>query len=459
MNPNRAVMIVTDLFPPVAAVGVYRTVALCRHLVERGQTATVITAQPWAGELLDPEMLSLVPSEVRVVATASPNLPEIAARIVKRRPKRDSEGERKTEPQTPRAPRGKSKSRVALDWLSWWMHVPDTRTGWLIPAVSAGLREARRRRPSVVYCTGPGWTSHLAGLVLSRVLRVPLVADFQDPWCGSYWRRIPYRAQRGFDEWLEKIVVRRAARITCCWDGIRRHLVSRYPTRSADIRTILNGFWSEETDGVEPVRLDENRCVLLHAGNFYGPRSPQPLLEALRRLRAQSPELAERLLAVFVGRAEYRGSPLQEIVREYDVADLVRVIPPVGRREALALTKGAGVALLFGQSGYEQLASVPAKTYDYISIGLPVLAIGGGEEVCGILREGGCRLWRAHENDAEGLLAALREIAEAHQNRLLALNRDERRETFAWPGLAAKLADALSEASPPSGTKRSGHES
>ena len=87
----------------------------------------------------------------------------------------------------------------------------------------------------------------------------------------------------------------------------------------------------------------------------------------------------------------------------------MKIIPPVARREALALTRGASVALLFGQSGYEQLASVPAKTYDYISYGLPVLAIGGGDEVCRIIRDGGCRVWQVHENDTQGILTALRD--------------------------------------------------
>ena len=225
------------------------------------------------------------------------------------------------------------------------------------------------------------------------------------------------------------------------WDGIRRHLKTRYPDRSEDISTILNGFWAEDTDEIEPVRLDQNRCVLLHAGNFYGPRSPMPLFAALQQLRRESPDVVGDFLVALVGRPEYAGRPLQQIARDYGVEDLVKIIPPVARREALALTKGACVALLFGQSGYEQLASVPAKTFDYISIGLPVLAIGGGEEVCGIVRDGGCRLWQTDENDPQGILAALREIAQARREHSLAPSRDDRRLSFAWPASAAKLAE------------------
>jgi len=441
-----SVMIVADIFPPVAAVGVYRTVALCRHLAEHGQAVTVITARPWAGEMIDPEMLSLVPKEVRVVATASPDLPLIAARVLKRRRKAGGQAASGTTSEPEQAAGGPSKTRQVVDWLSWWLHLPDSRTGWLVPAVAAGLREARIARPSVVYCTAPGWTSHLVGLALSVLLRVPLVADFQDPWCGSFWHKVPYRAHRFCDEWMEKAVVRRASRITCAWDGIRRHLVARYPSRAADIATILNGFSADETDGVSPVQLDQERCVLLHAGTFYGPRRPEPLFRALRQLKTESPDAARSLLVALLGRPEYAGRPLREIAAEHGVEELVRILPPVARREALALTRGANVALLFGQSGYDALASVPAKTYDYISYGLPVLAIGGGDEVCQIIRDGGCRLWRVNVDDTQGMLTALREIAEVHRNHLLAPTRSEHRLTFAWPASAARLAEILSAA-------------
>ena len=270
-------------------------------------------------------MAALVPEEVQVLTAASPDLALIAARSLKRG--RNSQANKQAATQsTPRASHAaglKSHVRKWIDWLSWWLHIPDTRIGWILPAVVAGLRQAKRARPAVIYATAPAWSSHVVGLILSHLLRVPLVADFQDPWCGSYWHKVPYRAHRWLDELLEKMVVRRARQIPCAWDGIRRHLEARYPKRREDIHTILNGFSSEEIEAVAPVRLDEQRCVLLHAGVFYGPRRPEPLLSALRQLQTDSPDIAQNLLVALVGRPEYAGRPLQEIAREFGVEDLV----------------------------------------------------------------------------------------------------------------------------------------
>lgn len=443
---TRSVIIVTDVYPPVPAVGVYRTVALCRRLVEKGWHVTVITAKPALDVFLDHALLEQSPAGVRIIRTAAPHLPTLAARLLRKRPRAAAQSA--AQGAAPAAASHASQSRKGLfrktiDWLSWWIHLPDTLTGWFAPAVWAGLGEARRERPDVIYCTAPAWTSHLVGTALSRLLRVPLLADFQDPWCGSAWHKVPYRTHRRIDEAMERLVVRQAKQITCAWDGIRKHLAARYPHRQEEIRTILNGFPPGELEGIAPQRLDETRCVLLHTGTFYGPRSPIPMLEGLRRFKDQHPADANGLLVAFVGRPEYGGRPLQSLAQEHGVDGLVRVIPLVTRREALALLKGADVAMLFGQSGNEALASVPAKTYDYISAGAPVLAIGAGTEACEIMRRGGCRVWATRADNPSDIADALRQIVVAYRQNGSCVTAEK--EAFAWPRLAEELATVLEQ--------------
>jgi glycosyltransferase involved in cell wall biosynthesis len=100
--------------------------------------------------------------------------------------------------------------------------------------------------------------------------------------------------------------------------------------------------------------------------------------------------------------------PLAQLVRAHGLEDLVEVLGPLPHGRSLSLMKGADVALLFGQSGREDLASVPAKVYEYIGAGKAVLAVGAGAEVCSLLRKGGCRLWEALTSGE--LAAAVEEI-------------------------------------------------
>ena len=417
MSKTPSAMIVTNHFPPVAAAGTHRVVGLCRYLAERGWHVTVITAAPSKESSLDEELLDSIPEAVRVVRTAAPDLPLIMAKIFKRRKARsrtDKQTGSTTVQGTPPAGPSRIKRTVKrlVDWLSWWLHVPDGRTGWFIPAFWGGLREGMRRRPDVIFSSAPVWTGHIVATTLSHVLRVPSVADFRDPWCGSAFRNIPYRWHQYANRVLEKSVVGRARKITCAWNGIRRHLVESYPNRAADITTILNGFDPEFIDQVSPASLDATARVFLHTGSFYGPRSPVPLLEAVKLLRVNGRQSCQNAKFAFVGLPTYNGRPLADIASEYGVDTDVHVLPRVPHREAIGLLKGANVALLFGQSGKESLASIPAKAYDYIGVGIPVLAIGAGEEVCNVMREGGCQVWKVPADDTAQIASTIREIVD-----------------------------------------------
>lgn len=426
MSSAKSALVITNIFPPLPAVGVHRTVALCRRLVARGWRVAVVTARADKGASVDASLLERVPQQVRVLRTAAPNLLQFLSRLIKRRPRSvepAGPGDSDKPPSASRVRRGRLWQIV--DWLSWWLLVPDNLIDWLVPAVWTGVREARRLRPDVIYSTAPAWTSHLVGGTLSLLLGVPWVADFRDPWCGNHWRHIPYAVHARLDEWLERLVMRRADRIICAWDGIRRHLAARYPQRAQDVQTILNGFDPEEIAPVPQVTIDRDKCVLLHAGTFYGPRSPVPLFEGLRRAQAQDPESLSRLLVVLLGLGTYDGRRLEDMVREYGIAGLVQTRPSVPRQEALTMLKGANVALVFGQSGSEALASVPAKVYECVATGKPVLAVGAGPEACGVLRQGGCRLWSVGENDPAGMAAVLAEIVADYDRGMLGDRLDD----------------------------------
>jgi glycosyltransferase involved in cell wall biosynthesis len=439
-------LVITDIFPPVNAVGVHRTVALCRHLADRGWQVTVITARPRPETSLDPALMMGVPSQVRVIRTASPNLVSLAAGLFPL--KSHSAGA----PQQPGGKPSPDSSQVRrsgfwrlIQWLSFWLHVPGPYTSWFVSAVWAGLRVSLCHRPDVIFSTAPMWSSHLAGAVIARLRRIPWVADFRDPWYGNPWRAVTtdgFPAHRRADAWLERLVVRKASRVTCAWDQIRQTLAARHPERAEGMSTIYNGFDPDQIDPVAPVRLDGSRCVLLHAGLLYGPRSPIPILEGLRSFQVENPAAAGRLLMVFVGPPAYKGRPLADLAREYAVEELVRVVPPVPYLQALAYLKGAEVAVLFGQTGEGVVSPVPAKAYEYIGAGKPVLAIGAGEEAIRVMQRGGCRVWQA--GIAAEVPAMLRTIAqEYHAGRLGGRTDDMARNAFTRKHMAQQLEETL----------------
>jgi len=412
-------MLVTQAFPPEAVVGAHRMLALCRHLVEQNYGISVITSHPPQDAAVDESLTEMIPAEVKVISTAGVDLPLLAARILKPQFLKTLRG-KKSESLPSVTKEGQEKKQTdpsgfgfIVDWLSWWLHVPDGSTGWVPTALAAGLYRSIRSRPEVIFFFFSPWSSFLAGAMISRFLGVPLVADFRDPWCGSAFLKVPYAAHDSVNTLLEKMVVRRSRRIICAWDGIRKHLIQRYPKRTNDICTIINGFNPELLASIEPASIDTERKVFLHTGGFYGPRSPEPMLAALQYLKRESPESVSRVLVVFLGPTTYNGQPLEQMAHSYGIQDHVRILPRVSHREALGYLRGADVALLFGQSGIEALATIPAKTLEYIGLKKPVIAIGAGEEVCNVIRRGGCPIWKLSADDPEKIATTMMGIVDS----------------------------------------------
>lgn len=453
MQMRPSAMLLAYLFPPANGVGIHRPVALARYLAQKGWQVTVLAAKPDRRTPCDPHLLETLPPDLRVFRAASPDLLRLAARLLKRRRSAEVQYEEKqaTRPRQPGRP-GTPKSRLKrlVDWSSWWLHVPDSVSGWFVPAVWAGLREMRRRRPDILFATGPPWTGLVVAAALSVLGRVPLVADFRDPWHGSPWHNLPYRAHRAFRGWLEAQVVRRARRVTCAWEGIERLLRRRYPLKAQAIGTVLNGFDLCKMDTVAASRLDSERCTLIHTGNFYIHRSPVPLFEGVRRLCDAHPEVRNQLLAVLVGSDRYGGQRLSDLANAYGVADVVRGVGHRPHTVSLGMLKGADVALLFGQSGSAALASVPGKVYEYIGAGKPVLAIGAGEETCEVLRRGGCRVWPVPADAPDRLAQALWTILKEHRAGRLSPGSNERaRLEFSQMRMAKCLESVLRKAMNP----------
>jgi glycosyltransferase involved in cell wall biosynthesis len=377
------VLLVSFHFPPDAAVGGFRAQKFAKYLPQHGWTPHVLTVKERHYSALDRGRIAdvvgvsihrtgMLPSPLAGLVGARNALLRVSGRAgaLERRAEANA---RMTFEQRDRI-EVTMAGRLRRLVLSLG-RMPDDQIGWLVPAVSKGLRICREAPIHAIVTSGPPQTGHLIGLWLKRFTGLRWIADFRDPWIGNPGKPHTFRSRMSdrLEKRMESSVVRSADRIVLLTDSAHASLARRYPGEPATkFVTILNGFDADDFSSLPPI-APELAFTVAHVGSLYFHRSPVAFLTAIANLVEHGKIPPSDIQVVFAG----------EVADGHDVAGwaaagllagVIRIIGPVGHREALAWMRRADLLCLFAQGQREQ---IPAKVFEYLAAGAPILAITG----------------------------------------------------------------------------------
>lgn len=349
---KRVLMIAFHFPPQRGSSGIQRTLQFVRRLPQLGWQPLVLSAAPRAYDSVGPDQLDEIPPDVTVRrAFALDSARHLAF-----------------------------KGRY-LGWTA----LPDRWVSWLLGAVPAGLGLIRRHRPQAIWSTYPIASAHLIGLALRRLSGLPWIADLRDPMIDA--SHPSGRARRRAARWVEARTVRHCSVAVCTTPGAVRSYRARYPDVPPErFRLIENGYDEAAFAGIAPAARTPGPLRLLHSGIVYpSERDPGPLFAALAALRARGRIGVDSLRLVL--RAAVHEDAVAQLARRHGVADLVEIAPPLPYRVALAEMLGADALLLLQAANCND--QVPAKLYEYLRAGRPLLALtDAGGDTAAVLR--GC---------------------------------------------------------------------
>lgn len=355
-------------FPPINRSGTHRTAAFVRHLARMGWDAEVITVEP-RGEPVDAALAEQIPPTTKVHRTRWVDLVEVAKGSPGGSNRRDVGAD------SMRTSNARPAHRSWRDWCSRILKTPDSRLGWAPFGVARGVECIRRSRPDVLYSTSPYASAHLIAWTLHQLFRILWVADFRDPWVSNPYATTDYRSVKRWNAWLERLVVQSASTIICNTATLRDSLCERYPSLDAKCVVIPNGvdidlFSATRAEAAAP----RSEFQLLHAGQFYGPRRPHELFEALRSARDRLAAAGAAVHLTLLGSKVYDGTLLQTLAERAGVGDAVSIVGQHTHAETLALLQKSDALVMVGSSGAGAELQVPNKLYEYMGARRPILA-------------------------------------------------------------------------------------
>ena len=261
-----------------------------------------------------------------------------------------------------------------------WLAVPDRWATWRFAAVPSALRLIRESNVRAVWSTFPIATAHAIGRTVADRSGLPWIAEFRDPmWQGDY---PPEPAMNSAWQALERDVFAAASAVVVTTPGAVRTYAERFPSFDADRIVLIENGYDEETfrraegargvDGRVEARAAGRPVRLLHSGIVYrSERDPSQLFAALADLKRLGRLNGADLQIVFRACGDETG--YRRDIAALGIDDIVQLEPPLGYVEALQEMLAADGLLILQAANCN--AQVPAKLYEYLRAGRPILAL------------------------------------------------------------------------------------
>lgn len=393
----KRVLMIAYHFPPLAgSSGIQRTLRFVQHLPSLGWQPLVLSADPRAYESTSDDLLPEVPADTvvrRAYALDTARHLQIGGRYF------------------------------------GWMARPDRWISWKFAGIREGLRMIAEYRPDVLWSTYPIATAHVIASALHRKTGIPWVADFRDPMAQD-----DYPADLRTRQSYRRIEANALARARYCiftTPSAAAIYRLRYPVAARRIKVLENGY-DEESFSALPIGHSASsgdgpgtggRLVVLHSGIVYpSERDPTQLFAALGQLKQNGALNPKDLCIRF--RASVHDDLLRNLALAHGAQDFIELCPPIPYRDALTEMMAVDALLVMQASNCN--AQIPAKIYEYLRAGKPILALTDPDgDTAGVLNRAGIKDI-ARLDSVNEIVAILPRLV-----------RDLREDKCAKPGLAA----------------------
>ncbi|WP_438040911.1 glycosyltransferase [Sorangium sp. So ce128] len=379
----RRLLLISYHFPPVGGAGVQRPVKFVKYLRRFGWEASVLVAANPSAPLSDESLLGDIPAETHIerARTWEPSY-SMKAKVA-------SDTTSTTTAKGPRRRLARALRGAAMLALQ-----PDPQVLWLPSALRAGSHLLRGIHHDAILATAPSYSNLVLGALLKKRFGLPLVLDFRDEWDISQ-RYLENARQNAFSfavqSRMQRYILQQADALICTTKSSARRLQDRAREAGSHAAStcIYNGF--DEDDfapgqaAADIAKSEPNTFRLVYTGTLWNLTSIEPLIAAIEVLDASAPERLAQLELVIVGRRTEQQERLLDRVKKTRCR--LRLEPYCDHSRSIDWMRSADALCMLLSDVENAHRVVPAKMFEYLSLGKGILAIAPDGEATDIIKE------------------------------------------------------------------------
>lgn len=364
----KRVLIITYYWPPSGGSGVQRWLKMAKYLPEYGWQPVIYTAEGAEYPVEDRSLEKDVRPDTEVIRRPITEPYSFYKKFLGMKKEQkvkagfiDDTGHKQG-----------WKERLSI-WIRGNFFIPDARCWWVKPSFKYLKAYLKDHPVDAIVSTGPPHSMHLIAMKLKEALGIPWIADFRDP-----WTEIDYYSKLRLTRWadrkhhrLEHEVLTKADKVVTVSPNWAERL-QKLGAPKAEV--VYNGFDESDivrTDGT----VASEKFTLTYLGVLFKVRNPECLWQALGELVEEDKDFANRLQVKLIGQVDKE--VIQTIV-QHGLKDHVATSPYIPHDQVAEALHQSSVLLLplMSDAETDTLGLIPAKLFEYMASGRPILCIG-----------------------------------------------------------------------------------
>jgi hypothetical protein len=302
-------------------------------------------------------------------------------------------------------------------------------------------------KPDVLVTFAQPFTDHLIGLELKRRVGLPWLAHFSDPWVDNPFTPFDEES-RLINLSLEREVAEAADLLVFTSRETVDLFFKKYPASLKTKSRILPQCYAP--DEVERYANAAGHLTIRYLGNFYGSRTPAPLIAGIRRMLTEVPSALEEVKIELIGPGD--AATLEQLTRGLPPG-LISAHPSVSYLESRQLMAGAD-GLIVIDAPADQSVFLPSKLIDYIGADRPIFGVTPPGTAATLIRSLGGPV--ADPADPAEVAANLQEFIGCLRKRreypvCQKWGEDEVRNVYSTEAVTARFMEMLHELAPETG--------
>ena len=253
--------------------------------------------------------------------------------------------------------------------------LPDERYDWFPDAIQAGKTILEKHDIHAILSTGAPWTDFLIARYLSRAAGIPWIADYRDPWSQPTTLGIhkEYFIRELVNRIWEKRLLRSASALIQISEPLKRDLAK---TLNRNVYLIPNGYDPDNFSNVNKLSRSSKKFTISFIGTLHNNTNTVVFMEGFERFVERGNISSEKCKVLFVGEPNGH-SRVKETFPGFDkIKNFFQFEPSVSQEEATRRMCLSHILLSFP---LDMRGCCPAKTYEYIASGRPILISPDGK--------------------------------------------------------------------------------